>query len=130
VPVVLGWGDPGVAFTAVIQLGSIAAVLWYFWRDLTQITTSTRSPAQITALTTRIALGIVLGTVPIVFGLLIKAFIPDFDNSPVRSLAIAVASIGMSLLLGLSEQLGKRKRNLTPSVFRMESGWAWLRLWH
>lgn len=116
VPVVLGWGDPGVAFTAVIQLGSIAAVLWYFWRDLTQITTG-----AITAIARsdyrsndfRIALGIVLGTVPIVFfGLLIKAFIPDFDNSPVRSLAaIAVASIGMSLLLGLSEQLGKRKRN-------------------
>src|SRR4028118_1455469 len=39
VPVVLGWGDPGVAFTAVIQLGSIAAVLWYFWGDLTKITT-------------------------------------------------------------------------------------------
>ncbi|NJM72971.1 MAG: undecaprenyl-diphosphatase, partial [Scytonema sp. RU_4_4] len=39
VPVVLGWGDPGVAFTAVIQLGSIAAVLWYFWGDLTQLVT-------------------------------------------------------------------------------------------
>jgi len=96
----------------VIQLGSIAAVLWYFWRDLTQITTG-----AITAIARsdyrsndfRIALG-VLG--PVFFGLLIKAFIPDFDNSPVRSLAaIAVASIGMSLLLGLSEQLGKRKRN-------------------
>jgi undecaprenyl-diphosphatase len=116
VPVVLGWGDPGVAFTAVIQLGSIAAVLWYFWRDLTQITTGaikaiTRSDYRSNDF--RIALGIILGTVPIVcFGLLIKAFIPDFDNSPVRSLAaIAVASIGMSLLLGLSEQLGKRKRN-------------------
>ena len=34
VPVLLGWGDPGIAFTAVIQLGSIAAVLAYFRRDL------------------------------------------------------------------------------------------------
>ncbi|MBE9018725.1 undecaprenyl-diphosphatase, partial [Chroococcidiopsidales cyanobacterium LEGE 13417] len=41
VPVVLGWGDPGVAYTAVIQLGSLAAVLWYFWKDLAQIVTGT-----------------------------------------------------------------------------------------
>ncbi|MCP9940560.1 undecaprenyl-diphosphatase, partial [Synechococcus sp. Cruz CV12-2-Slac-r] len=27
VPVLLGWGDPGVAVTAVIQLGSIIAVI-------------------------------------------------------------------------------------------------------
>lgn len=116
VPVVLGWGDPGVAFTAVIQLGSIAAVLWYFWSDLRQITTGAitaiaRSNYRSTDF--RIALGIVLGTIPIVvFGLLIKILIPDFDSSPVRSLAaIAIASIGMSLLLGLAEQVGKRKRN-------------------
>ncbi|MBE9229098.1 undecaprenyl-diphosphate phosphatase [Phormidium sp. LEGE 05292] len=116
VPVVLGWGDPGVAFTAVIQLGSIAAVLWYFWRDLKNI-----AMGAIAAIATKdyeaqefkLALGIVLGTIPIVFfGLLIKIFIPDFDNSPLRSLgAIAVASIVMSLLLGLAEKIGTRKRN-------------------
>ena len=41
VPVALGWGDPGVAFTAVIQLGSLAAILWYFWDDLTTVTRNT-----------------------------------------------------------------------------------------
>ncbi|MBD2183643.1 undecaprenyl-diphosphate phosphatase [Planktothrix sp. FACHB-1355] len=115
VPVVLGWGDPGVAFTAVIQLGSIAAVLWYFWRDLTNITIG-----AIEAIVTKdydsqdfqIGLGIILGTIPIVFfGLLIKILIPDFDNSPMRSLAvIATASIVMSVLLGIAEKLGTRKR--------------------
>jgi undecaprenyl-diphosphatase len=116
VPVVLGWGDPGTAFTAVIQLGSIAAVLWYFWGDLTEITTGavraiSRSDYQSNDF--RIALGIGLGTLPIIFfGLLIKKFIPDFDHSPLRSLgAIACASIFMSLLLGLAEQLGQRKRD-------------------
>lgn len=115
VPVLLGWGDPGVTFSAVIQLGSIAAVLGYFWRDLVQITTGafkaiTRSDYQDNNF--RIALGIVLGTLPIIFfGILIKVFIPDFDNSVVRSLVvIACASIGMSLLLALAERVGKRKR--------------------
>ena len=41
VPVLLGWGDPGVSFTAVIQLGSIAAILWYFWDDLYSVTRNT-----------------------------------------------------------------------------------------
>ncbi len=116
VPVALGWGDPGVSFTAVIQLGSIAAVLWYFWRDLSQLGTGViRAIAQseYDNQDFRIALGIVLGTIPIVFfGLLIKIFIPDFDHSPIRSMgAIAVASIFMALLLGLAETIGKRKRN-------------------
>lgn len=116
VPVVLGWGDPGVAFTAIIQLGSIAAVLWYFWQDLMRIVRGSATAIarkDYNDYDLRLALGIILGTLPIIFfGLLIKKFIPDFDNSPIRSLgAIAVASIVMSLLLGLAEQLGKRQRD-------------------
>lgn len=116
VPVILGLGDPGVAFTAVIQLGSIAAVLWYFWQDLTQVVSGAIRAIRernYTAPDFRMALGIALGTVPILFfGLLIKLLIPDFDNSPVRSVqSIAIASIVMSLLLGLAERLGQRQRN-------------------
>ncbi|MCG5056637.1 MAG: undecaprenyl-diphosphate phosphatase [Limnoraphis sp. WC205] len=116
VPVALGWGDPGVAFTAVIQLGSIAAVLWYFWNDLTQVTVGAFKAIRHSNYQSsefRLALGIALGTIPIVFfGLLIKIFIPDFDNSPLRNtVSIAVASIVMALLLGLAEKTGTRKRN-------------------
>ncbi|PLZ95442.1 undecaprenyl-diphosphatase [Fischerella thermalis CCMEE 5268] len=116
VPVVLGWGDPGVAFTAIIQLGSIAAVLWYFRLDLTRLLKggwSAIARKDYADYDLRLCLGILLGTLPIVFcGLLIKNFIPDFDNSPIRSLAaIAIASIVMSLLLGLAEILGKRQRD-------------------
>ncbi len=125
VPVVLGWGDPGVAFTAVIQLGSIAAVLWYFWGDLTQLVVGatkaiSRSDYQDKDL--RVSLGIIIGTLPIVVcGLLIKKFIPDFDNSPIRSLgAIAVASIFMSIILGIAEKIGNRKREF--SQLQMSDG--------
>ncbi len=116
VPVFFGWGDPGVSFSAVIQLGSIGAVLWYFWSDLTQIT-----QGMIRAIRTSdyesqdfwLAVGIGVGTIPIVvLGLGIKIFIPDFDNSPIRSMpAIAFASIVMALLLALSEYIGNQKRN-------------------
>ncbi|MGK7945154.1 MAG: undecaprenyl-diphosphate phosphatase [Microcystaceae cyanobacterium] len=115
VPVALGWGDPGVTFTAVIQLGSIAAVLWYFWDDLSQITLGMiqairKSDYQSQEF--RLALGIALGTLPIIFfGLTLKILVPDLDNSPMRSLtAIALASIVMALLLGVAEKIGFHKR--------------------
>jgi len=115
VPVMLGWGDPGVAFSAVIQLGSIIAVLWYFRQDLMQITAGAWkavSRSDYDSKDFQLALGIILGTLPIVFfGVLLKILVPDYDNSPLRSLvAIAVFSIGMALLLGLAERLGQRKR--------------------
>ncbi|MEA5513716.1 undecaprenyl-diphosphate phosphatase [Nodularia sp. UHCC 0506] len=115
VPVALGWGDPGVAFTAIIQLGSIVAVLWYFWDDMAQIIKGATKAIALKNYENQdlqLFLGITLGTMPIlVLGLLIKRFIPDYDNSPLRSLiAIAIASIVMALLLGIAEKIGKRQR--------------------
>ncbi|VXD19642.1 Undecaprenyl-diphosphatase [Planktothrix serta PCC 8927] len=116
IPVMLGWGDPGIAFTAIIQLGSIAAVIWFFWQDLAQVTLGSWRAIQkkdYDSVDFRLALAIALGTIPIVFfGLLIKLFIPDYDNSPLRSMVvIGFASIGMAFLLGLAEKIGTRKRD-------------------
>jgi undecaprenyl-diphosphatase len=116
VPVFFGWGDPGVSFSAIIQLGSIAAVLWYFWSDLAQITTGMFKAVRTSNYQSQdfwLAVGIAIGTIPIVIlGLGIKIFIPDFDNSPVRSmLSIAIVSIVMALLLALAEYVGNQKRD-------------------
>lgn len=116
IPIVLGWGDPGTAFTAIIQLGSIVAVVWFFWQDLTQVVTGSWRAIQkkdYNSIEFCLALGIGLGTIPILFfGLLIKLLIPDYDHSLLRSMGvIAIASIGMAFLLGLAEKIGSRKRN-------------------
>ena len=116
VPVMLGWGDPGVSFTAVIQLGSVAAILWYFWADLSSVTLKfVRSAAKqdFSAPDFRLGLGILLGTLPIVaIGLFIKLFVPGYDTSVVRSTAaIAITSIVMAILLGIAEVLGRRQRD-------------------
>lgn len=118
VPVLLGWGDPGVTFTAVIQLGSIAAVLWYFWGDLAQLTQGTWTALQkqdFQAQDLRVSLGIALGTLPILgAGLYIKLWVADYDNSPLRSLlSIGVVSIVMALLLAAAERWGQRQRGFT-----------------
>lgn len=116
IPVFLGWGDPGVSFTAVIQLGSIAAVLSYFWSDLTQITTGMFKAIRTSNYDSQdfwLAVGIAVGTIPIVIlGLILKVFEPDFYETTLRSMpSIAIVSIVMALLLALAEYMGKQKRN-------------------
>jgi undecaprenyl-diphosphatase len=118
IPVLFGWGDPGVTFTAVIQLGSIAAVLWYFWQDLSTISRGMLQALRQSAYHIpefRLGAGILLGTLPIIVGgLALKKFVPDLDNSPLRSMtAIALASIVMALLLALAEKISHHKRDLT-----------------
>ena len=118
VPVILGWGDPGVAFTAIIQLGSIAAILSYFWADLRQLIVKMAQAATESRFDSsdfRVGLGILIGTLPIIFlGGLIKLFIPNFDQSPLRSsAAIAIASIVMAVFLAMAEILGERKRGFS-----------------
>jgi undecaprenyl-diphosphatase len=113
VPAIFGWKDAGLSFDAVIQLGSIAAVVGYFWKDLSNITLGSIKAVRSQNYKSqefKLAVAIALGTIPILFGgLLIKIFVPDYDKSPLRSLtAIAIASIVMSSLLALAEILGQR----------------------
>jgi undecaprenyl-diphosphatase len=117
VPVLLGWGDPGVAVTAVIQLGSIAAVLAYFRNDLVEVMRGISRAfrhGQWSDPQARLGVAIALGTIPILIaGLLLKKFVPDYDASPLRSMtSIGVVSIVMALLLALAELLGRRRRTL------------------
>jgi undecaprenyl-diphosphatase len=117
VPVLLGWGDPGVAFTAVIQLGSIAAVLAYFRKDLLEVVAGvTRAfrHGQWRDPSARLGVAIALGTVPIVLaGLAMKHFVPDYEHSGLRSLtSIGIVSIVMALLLAAAEWIGSRRRQL------------------
>ncbi|MEM8506043.1 MAG: undecaprenyl-diphosphate phosphatase [Cyanobacteria bacterium P01_D01_bin.1] len=116
VPVVLGWGDPGVAFTAVIQLGSVAAILWYFWDDLSAATMNFLKALfakRYESSDFQLGLGILLGTLPIVVvGMYLKLFVPGYEDSVVRSTAaIALTSIVMAILLAVAELIGKRKRD-------------------
>jgi undecaprenyl-diphosphatase len=117
VPEVLGWGDPGVAFTAVIQLGSIAAVLAYFRRDLQEVFSGIGRAlrhGQWSDPSARLGVAIALGTVPILLaGLALKILVPDYETSGLRSMAsIGVVSIVMALLLALAELIGSRRRLL------------------
>src|SRR5688572_17488019 len=111
VPALLGWKDPGAAFSAVIQIGTLVAVLWYFWRDVVRILT-----AMIADLTrgrfvstndARLGWMIAAGTLPIVIcGLLFK----DHIETTLRSLYVMSAALaGVAVLLALAEWVIARR---------------------
>ena len=117
VPLLLGWGDPGVAFTAVIQLGSIVAVLAYFRSDLAAVfkgIARAMREGRWGDPSARLGVAIALGTVPIVLaGMALKLGFPGYERSVFRSVpSIAIVSIVMALLLALAELIGSRRRLL------------------
>ena len=113
-----GWGDPGVSVTAVIQLGSIAAVIAYFRDDLSSVVRGIAAAirrGQWREPEARLGLAMVVGTFPIlVAGFLIKVCWPGYATSPLRSVpSIAIVSIVMALLLALAEAFGPRLKQLS-----------------
>ena len=114
VPAFLGWEDPGAAFTAVTQLGTMAAVLLYFREDLWRIARawlrSLRDPAARGAQDAKMGWYIILGTIPIgVFGLIFRHQI----ESGARDLyLIATALIVMGLVLLAAERVSTRERDM------------------
>jgi undecaprenyl-diphosphatase len=114
VPAFLGWEDPGAAFTAVTQLGTMAAVLLYFRQDLIRIALawlrSLRDPPARRELDARIGWYIVLGTIPIgIFGVLFK----DQIETGARDLyLIGTALIVLGFVLLLAERMGTKTRTI------------------
>lgn len=94
-----GWDDPGAAFTAITQIGTEAAVLLYFRRDIARILrASARSIRDREARhdpDARIGWLVLLGTIPIgVLGLTFQ----DAIEGPFRDLRLTAMSL---ILLGL-----------------------------
>src|SRR3989338_6765851 len=115
VPALFHWNDPGTAFSAVIQLGTVFAVLIYFWNDLIQIYGALISDIvrgkKFTSYESKLGLWILLGTIPIcVFGILFKE---PIEAGMLRNLnLVASYLIFFGLMLFLSEVIGKQNRSL------------------
>jgi len=114
VPAFAGWPDPGAAFTAVTQLGTMLAVVIYFRRDLLRIvrtwSRSLREPELRSELDARLGWYLVIATIPIsIFGLAFK----DQIETGARDLyLIGTALIVLGLVLLLAERVGTRTRDL------------------
>jgi undecaprenyl-diphosphatase len=112
VPALLGWGDPGAALSAVIQIGTLLAVLWYFWRDVVRILRAMLADAVrgrwASTHDARMGWMIAAGTLPIIVcGIAFKHHI----ETTLRSLyVISAALAGVAALLALAEWMIARRR--------------------
>jgi undecaprenyl-diphosphatase len=114
VPALVGWKDPGAAFTAVVQLGTMAAVLLFFRADLLRIARAwlagLRDPVRRKELDSRLGWYILLGTIPIgIFGL---AFKDPIENGARDLYVIAIALIVFGLVLSAAERAARRERGV------------------
>jgi undecaprenyl-diphosphatase len=116
VPALLGRPDPGAAFTAVLQLGSLVAVIGFFLRELAGMVAALLDPARRRGPEARQLLYLVLGTIPIgIVGLTFRHAV----EGPLRSLqVIAVALIAVALLMAAADRFASGRRDLDQVVLR------------
>jgi len=116
VPALLGWQDPGSAFSAAMQLAALAAVVSYFWKDVTHLVSSSLYAVtnwQFDNQDFRLSVGIVLATIPIVVAGWALAGVLNTCHSPLRSLSvIGWACIVMAILLALAELYARHQRTV------------------
>ncbi len=111
-PELFGWGDPGAAFTAVIQIGTELAVLIYFRKDIWRIGSawvrSLFQPEYRGTLDARMGWYVIVGSIPIVIlGVLLK----DVIESDFRNLwVIGTTLIVLGVVLGIADRVGRTDR--------------------
>jgi undecaprenyl-diphosphatase len=119
-PLLPSGGDPGAAFTAITQIGTEAAVLLYFRRELAAMARSwwrsLASRGRHADADSRMAWLILVGTLPIaVLGLLFQ----DAIESTLRNLYLTAAMlIFFALLLWAADRWGRRYRTLQQLSWR------------
>ncbi len=119
VPELLKWEDPGTEFSAVIQLGTLIAVLLYFRYDIYKLSLATIKSLINRKLfetnDSRIAWSIVAGTIPIV---VIGIFFKEFIKNEARQLWVIGSSlIILAIFLYLAQIFSKNKRKINELNF-------------
>jgi undecaprenyl-diphosphatase len=114
VPAMLGWEDPGAAFTAITQLGTEAAVLIYFRKDIWSIATiwfqSLYKPVLRSTAYARMGWYLIVATIPI--GILGLAFEDQIENGARNLYLVGTVLIVFGLILGYADRVGTHEREL------------------
>lgn len=112
IPAFTGWPDQGLATDVMVHVGSLVAVLVYFWRDVFALIQGTLNllRGKITD-DGRMAIYILLATIPaLAFGLFLKA---SGVSAMIRSVEIiAWNAIIFGILMYLADRFGKRLKSM------------------
>jgi undecaprenyl-diphosphatase len=125
VPELLGWGDPGAAVSAVIQFGTILAVIIYFFRDILRLTVGffrgliARKPFGDPD--SREAWYVIFATIPIVVvGVLLKDLIEGVFRS---TWIITFQLVFIAILMQVAEAYAKRRGIRPREDFNAKDAW-------
>ena len=120
----LGIEDPGYSLSAIIQLGSVLALIFYFRNDIFKLRRQSSTKIFDYFFNKRLLNSILIGTVPIILlGGTIELFVPNFFDKVLRSnLSIALVSLIMAIYMYLADSSKKGTINLknhcyTDSLF-------------
>lgn len=106
VPELLGWPDQGLGFDIAVHLGTLAAVIVYFRRDLIGMAAAAAQPRRPEF---RLAVCIVVASIPLgAAGLLFADQVEGVLRSPS---VIAASTAGFGILLWLADRLGRGRRS-------------------
>lgn len=122
VPALLGWHDPGSAFSAAMQLAALAAVVSYFWRDIREVIHGSANAVRQRDFENnsfRLAVAILIATIPIgIAGLALSSTL-NACGSPLRNLmVIGVSSVAMAVLLAAAELSCRHRRTVEKMRLR------------
>ncbi len=107
VPRILGWPDPGLTFDVALHVGTLFAVIGYFWRDWVRLL---KSAHRVSTTDGRLFWYLVLATLP---GGLLGIALDKFAEEQLRSLLlIAATSALMGGLLWLADRYAPAKKEL------------------
>lgn len=109
-PVLLGWEDQGLAFDVAVHVGTLTAVIAFYYKDIAQITKAWSGSIVGKGMTDNAALGwyVLVGTIPVG---LVGVCLPEGVLANLRSpLVIAAATIFFAVLLGFAEKKAKENR--------------------
>jgi undecaprenyl-diphosphatase len=116
----LGWSDPGAAFTAVTQIGTEAAVIIYFRRDIIRIISawwhSLRNASARSNIDAKMGWYVIVGTIPIV--VLGLTFSSQIETAARNLYLVAVVLIVFGVILGAADRLGRKARSLDQLTLR------------
>lgn len=127
VPWFFGWQDPGLTFDVALHIGTLVAVLVYFWSDVVHmITAFVRGVAAGKPLAeqdARLGVLIIIASIPgalvgFIFDKRIEAAFHAQDAAKSSLAIIAIALIIMGLLLAVAERVAEHRREMKDVNFR------------
>ena len=111
----LGWPDPGAAFTAVTQVGTELAVVIYFRQDIARILkawfASLTKKSERANPDAKMGWYVIIGTIPI--GIAGLAFKSSIETTARNLWLVAATLIVMGILLGLADRYAKHTKSET-----------------